>query len=114
MGVHDQRSQAARQMIADHHARNMLFPAEAFHDLAWCMLLTAFIAYAEDQRLTEVQLLGAVRKSRPEGHRCLYLLGRDGQFNPRSAGDDVTLSTSAIMRLQQYLDRANLMPRTGY
>lgn len=103
------RSHAAKAIIKDHHAREMLFPAEAFHDHAWKILLAAFVAGFENNRLSERVLIDMAGVSTLEAQRCLYWLQKDAKVAPRCAGDDIKLTPAALQSLRAYLDQISVV-----
>ncbi|RYF19061.1 MAG: hypothetical protein EOO77_10620 [Oxalobacteraceae bacterium] len=98
------RAEIAGKLLADREERYALFPNEIFDEYAWNMLLHLFVAMNTANILSELELIRLVHTSTNIGQRWLYQLAKDGQVEPRRAGDDVTLTTEAKIKLRQYLD----------
>ncbi|RYE93454.1 MAG: hypothetical protein EOO77_45470 [Oxalobacteraceae bacterium] len=98
------RAKIAGKILADREERYALFPSEIFDEYAWNMLLHLFIAMDAANILSESELIRLVHTSTNTGQRWLYQLAKDGQVEPRRSGDNVTLTTTAKIKLRQYLD----------
>lgn len=106
------RAKLARHLLADRQDRYKLFPSEIFDEYAWNMLLHLFVSLAENRVMTEERLILLSGASTMTGQRWLYHLYRDGQVEPRIAGEDVILTPDSLRRLRLYLDHVVRGPPT--
>lgn len=106
--IGDQKRGATAQAIIDVRAlRISLFPSEIFDEFAWNMLLNLFVGLAENEVISEKQLIERAGVSTDAGRRWILHLVGDGQVFDRSDGEDVILTPQAISHLRRFLDEAH-------
>lgn len=101
------RSETARNLLAVRAERRQCFPSELFDEYAWDLLLHLFIALAENETVSENNLIARAGCQQRVGRRWLAHLVDDGQIAARGDGADVEMTEAAISNMRRFLDKAS-------
>jgi hypothetical protein len=99
-----EKLEVTQQLLLKADTRSDFFPSLMFSDTAWKVILHLYIALCEGLTMTESIVIKLINESGSDGHLALYRLGKDGYVEPRTSGDDVSLTKDAVQSLQDYLD----------
>jgi hypothetical protein len=100
------RGDAAQCILDVRSLRKVMFPSELFDEFAWNMMLHLFVGLANNQVMTERDLIEKAGTGENSGRRWIEHLVKDGQIAERHDDDDVVLTTDAITQLRRFLDEA--------
>lgn len=98
------RGQAAQRILEIRSLRKVMFPSELFDEFAWNMMLHLFVGLANNQVITEQDVIARSGASETSGRRWIEHLVKDGQVAERHDDDDVVLTSGAITQLRGFLD----------
>ena len=104
MAIDTDSARTAENLLTVRDMRGDIFPSEIFDEHAWNMLLRLFVAEASDEAITAPDLMALTHTPPAVGQRWLAHLVADAQIEPYSDGGTITLTRSAV-------DRMNLFPR---
>jgi hypothetical protein len=100
-----ERRDAAENLLKMRARRKEYFPNELFDECAWTILLILFVSLADDQAVSETDLLASAGISVGAGRRWLNHLVQDGQVEQRNDGGNVILSDTAVAAMRGFLDQ---------
>lgn len=105
-------AQTAENLIHVRALRSEVFPSEIFDEHAWNMMLRLFVAQAKGDTLSETQLITLTGTPPGVGQRWLAHLVADAQVAPYAEGGAVTLTPSALDRMEAFLRDASGIHQT--
>lgn len=105
-------AQTAENLIRVRGLRAEVFPSEIFDEHAWNMLLRLFVAQAEGEDVSESELIVATGTPQGAGQRWLAHLVADGQIEPYTGDAALTLTPSALDRMEGFLRDASTIHQT--
>lgn len=100
------RGETAQRILDVRSLRKVHFPSELFDEHAWHMMLVLFVGLANNETITEGNLIEITGAGEAAGQRWITHLLRDGQVAGRCDDDDVILTPAAISNLRKFLDDA--------
>lgn len=100
----ERRAQIAKMILSARLNRNVLFPSNMFNDHAWIILLTLFVAHAENRILSKSEVIHKLGANVETCTRWIKYLIQSRQVFDIENGKDLILSDETISRLRSLFD----------
>lgn len=105
-------AQTAENLVRVRSLRAEIFPSDIFDEHAWNMMLRLFVAHANEDDLSEGELIAATGTPPGVGQRWLAHLVADEQIEPYAAGGTIRLTPAALDRMEGFLRDASAIHQT--
>jgi hypothetical protein len=105
-------ARTAENLLRVRSLRSDVFPSEIFDEHAWNILLHLFVAQAKGDAVSETKLISLAGTAPGIGQRWLAHLVADAQVEPYANGGAVTLTPSALDRMEGFLRDASRIHQT--
>jgi hypothetical protein len=106
------RGATAQSMMDIRSLRTKLFSKDLFAEFAWDMILSLFVGLANNQVISEADLISKTGVGENAGKRWIDHLIHSGHV-ARQHGHDVVLTPETITRLRNFLDEAKALRDCG-
>ena len=106
MAIDTESARTAENLLTVRGMRGEIFPSEIFDEHAWNMMLRLFVAEASDEAVTASDLMALTKTPPAVGERWIAHLVADAQIEPYSDGGTISLTRSAVDRMNLFLRRA--------
>ncbi|RXD05317.1 hypothetical protein EQZ23_09500 [Sphingomonas sp. UV9] len=105
-------AQTAKNLVRVRCLGTEVFPSEIFDGHAWNMMLRLLVAHANEDCLSEGELIAATGTPPGVGQRWLAHLVADEQIEPYAAGSSIALTPAALDRVEVFLRGASAIHQT--
>lgn len=106
MAMDTESARTAENLLTVRGMRGEIFPSEIFDEHAWNMMLRLFVAEASGEAVTASDLMALTKTPPAVGERWIAHLVADAQIEPYPEGGTISLTRSAVDRMNMFLRRA--------